>query len=262
MILVSTTQSDLRSSVFSLVQKTSNERPLKILDVGGGISGFLDQYVTHIIDINPREKDSRIVKGDICLPNVWDNFSDDYFDLTICTHTLEDIRDPSFVIKMINRISKSSFLIVPNKFYEFRNVERNSHFGASHHRWIFNLTDDHKLMATAKWPGLANERIIRSYIDKNSYLNGSKYLIYKKMLPRTKLSHLNFLTKFPAKTLELQLLSTGKLNFEYLNGDYCGNSGKDMVTNSLNFLNIPSCEIVPTENIFSAFYKYLLENNS
>src|SRR5438105_14790259 len=52
------------------------------------------------------------VQRDICEHHPWP-FADKTFDFSICSHTLEDIRDPLFVCSELIRVSKAGYIEVP-----------------------------------------------------------------------------------------------------------------------------------------------------
>ena len=73
---------------------------------------------------------------DICGPNPWP-FRNKQFDFVLCSHTLEDVRDPIFVCREINRVGKSGYIEVPSRLVEsMRGIERPFFCGYYHHRWL------------------------------------------------------------------------------------------------------------------------------
>ena len=70
-------------------------------------------------------------------------FSDKYFDFVVCSHTLEDIRDPLWVCSELIRIGKRGYIEVPSREHESsRGVERPGMAGLSHHRWLVEINHD------------------------------------------------------------------------------------------------------------------------
>ncbi|WP_026911902.1 class I SAM-dependent methyltransferase [Patulibacter minatonensis] len=75
------------------------------------------------------------VQADICGPDPWP-FEDDQFDVVICSHTLEDVRDPVFVCAELQRVSRSGYVELPTAVEELTFGVQGPWVGWSHHRWI------------------------------------------------------------------------------------------------------------------------------
>lgn len=84
------------------------------------------------------------IQRDICDKTPWP-FEDKFFDFSICSHTLEDIRDPLFVCSELIRVSKMGYIEVPSRVYETcRGIEPGSDIvGLSHHRWLIEIAGSH-----------------------------------------------------------------------------------------------------------------------
>jgi hypothetical protein len=79
------------------------------------------------------------VERDICDRQPWP-FDDKQFDFVICSHTLEDLRDPIWVCSEIVRVGKRGYIEVPSRAYEScLGVERPKQAGLSHHRWLVEI---------------------------------------------------------------------------------------------------------------------------
>lgn len=186
-----------------------------VIDVGGGVAPCT--RANHIIDILPYEqrnkkqmwggiiprfsKETWIVR-DACDKEPWP-FPDKYFDFSICTQTLEDIRDPIWVCSELIRISKKGLIEVPSRLYETSyGIEGKRLAGAHHHRWIIDL-DNGVLRFTFKtsWvhlPWIANKkppkgekRFLRliwkdNFRYKENILSGKEILFYLKRIIQPK----------------------------------------------------------------------------
>lgn len=127
----------------------------RVLDVGGGAVVF--PRANAVIDMVPYDERQHSEQtggmqetfskrdwyvGDICDAAVWQNFTDKQFDFVVCSHTLEDIRDPVFVCSQLIRVAKAGYLEFPSRFRE--GVKGDPAFlvtGWEHHRWIIDVED-------------------------------------------------------------------------------------------------------------------------
>jgi hypothetical protein len=92
-------------------------------------------------DIEMFTKDTWIQR-DICNKEPYP-FSDKYFDFVVCSHTLEDIRDPLWVCSEMIRIGKAGYIEVPSRLVEScRGVESPGMVGYSHHRWLIEIENN------------------------------------------------------------------------------------------------------------------------
>lgn len=155
---------DLKESRNYVIQflkdKKKSNPSFKVLDVGGGANSWANEVADAYLDIVPPPTSKKVFTGDINSATVWDQIQSEVgqYDFTICTHTLEDIRDPIFVLNKLMNVSKGGYISFPNKHTEFSNHESNFWTGAAHHRWIFTLKNSPEgehLFFMPKWPGVA-----------------------------------------------------------------------------------------------------------
>jgi SAM-dependent methyltransferase len=66
-------------------------------------------------------------------------FEDDYFDFVVCSHTLEDLRDPVRVCSEMNRIARAGYIEVPSRLEEQCPGVNGPWIGWSHHRWLVDI---------------------------------------------------------------------------------------------------------------------------
>lgn len=127
-----------------------NEESGTILDVGGSAP-----YVgaTHILDIQEFSAEhlrdnawggggvrewtkEQYTRFDLCGGERWP-FDDDQFDLGLCSHTLESLRDPLPAVKELCRVARKILIICPSRLLEqTRGVDHPRYCGFSHHLWI------------------------------------------------------------------------------------------------------------------------------
>src|SRR4051794_4151248 len=87
-----------------------------------------------------RFTDRTWVVRDICEHEPWP-FHDDQFDFVICSHTLEDIRDPVWVCRELQRVGRAGYIEVPSRLEEQSVGVNGDWSGWAHHRWLSDVTD-------------------------------------------------------------------------------------------------------------------------
>jgi hypothetical protein len=125
-----------------------------VLDVGGWAKPF--PRADWVIDLMPFE--SRGVYGrlgdaperftretwvqrDFCDREPWP-FADGQFDFVICSHTLEDVRDPIWVCSEMERVADAGYIEVPSRLEEQSFGVHGPWVGWSHHHWLVELAAD------------------------------------------------------------------------------------------------------------------------
>jgi hypothetical protein len=76
------------------------------------------------------------VQADVCEP--WP-LEDGQFDFAVCSHTLEDVRDPVFVCRELQRVARAGYLEVPSRLEEHMRDLSGPWAGWAHHRWICEI---------------------------------------------------------------------------------------------------------------------------
>jgi hypothetical protein len=136
-----------RARIFELL----SEQDL-VLDVGGGAAPF--ERADWVIDLQPYAARSSYgaepdpaserfsaetwVTRDICEREPWP-FADHQFDFSICSHTLEDVRDPLFVCSELIRVSRAGYIETPSRLEEQAYGFQGPWAGWGHHRWLVDL---------------------------------------------------------------------------------------------------------------------------
>jgi hypothetical protein len=129
-----------------------------VLDIGGWACPF--NRANYVLDAEPYEtrgayalvglprsqggdveqftRETWVVR-DICSRQPFP-FPDRMFDFVVCSHTLEDIRDPLWVCSEIVRVGKRGYLEVPSRVAEScRGWESIRTAGLTHHRWLIDI---------------------------------------------------------------------------------------------------------------------------
>ena len=129
-----------------------------VVDIGGWACPF--NRADYIIDAEPYEtrgyyatfggkpsqggdvehfSRERWITRDICEHTPYP-FADKSIDFVVCSHTLEDVRDPLWVCAEMIRIAKRGYIEVPSRAWETsRGRESLRTAGLSHHRWLIDI---------------------------------------------------------------------------------------------------------------------------
>ncbi len=78
------------------------------------------------------------IQRDICSHEPYP-FADKQLDYVICSHTLEDIRDPLWVCSEMIRIGKRGYIEIPSRIWESCRGFEAGIVGLSHHRWLIDI---------------------------------------------------------------------------------------------------------------------------
>jgi SAM-dependent methyltransferase len=126
----------------------------RVLDVGGWAKPF--PRADAVIDLMPY--DTRGLYGeaddaperfsaetwtqhDICARGPWP-YADGEFDFVVCSHTLEDVRDPLFVCSELVRVARAGYVEVPSRMAEQAPGVQGPWVGWGHHFWLCDVTQD------------------------------------------------------------------------------------------------------------------------
>src|SRR3954469_18409473 len=123
-----------------------------VLDVGGW--GRPLARADWVVDLMPYETrglygrdgdDERFtadtwVQRDICARDPWP-FADGQFDVALCSHTLEDVRDPVWVCSELERVARSGYVEVPAPVEDLTWGVHGPWVGWSHHHWLCLIAD-------------------------------------------------------------------------------------------------------------------------
>ena len=89
---------------------------------------------------------------DICSRDPWP-FTDKQFDFAVCSHTLEDIRDPVWVCEELQRVARAGYIEVPSRLEELTWGVQGNFVGWTHHRWLTEV-DGSRIEFTMKVHGI------------------------------------------------------------------------------------------------------------
>lgn len=78
------------------------------------------------------------VTRDVCAREPWP-FADDQFDFVVCSHTLEDLRDPLWVCAEMERVGRAGYIEVPSRLEEQSHGIYGDFVGWPHHHWLIDV---------------------------------------------------------------------------------------------------------------------------
>lgn len=130
-----------------------------VLDIGGWADPF--HRADWVMDVMPYEtrglyqREGWIAHGDPepqrFTPETWIErdicdrepypFADGAIDFVICSHTLEDVRDPVWVCSEMQRVGRAGYVEVPSRLEEQSYGVSGPFVGWPHHHWLVDVTD-------------------------------------------------------------------------------------------------------------------------
>jgi hypothetical protein len=125
-----------------------------VVDIGGWAQPFT--RANYVVDLMPydtrgvfgrigpeREHFSRDtwLSVDVCTDAL--PFADKSVDFIICSHTLEDVRDPIRICREMVRVARRGYIEVPSRRMEtIWNLEHRGYPGYYHHHWLVEIDGD------------------------------------------------------------------------------------------------------------------------
>lgn len=155
-----------------------------ILEVGPGSIPF--KLATYFVD-NVERENSTIL--DIDTQRF--NFEDGHFDFTYCRHVFEDIQNPDFAFRELQRVSKIGYIETPSPLVEcLRQADFTGNYrGYIHHRYIIWSEKD-TIFFLPKFPIIEHlnfnednlKKLAEEPLNWNNYFfwnSNSKFVIFK-----------------------------------------------------------------------------------
>jgi hypothetical protein len=203
----------------------------RVVDIGGACCPWSADVADAFVDLFPIEG-QKVLIGDINQQQVWDEIQHGKFDFCICSHTLEDIRDPIFVLSQMQKLFRHGYIAVPTKHAEFSNIESAIWVGYGHHRWIYTLADS-ELRMIAKLPLACFFKPRRRLLARIS--SSAPFRAVNRLWTRNRrvgLSDVGYLPWWRSDRAgrgdELAFIWTGALQYRPINNDYPGDSIYDL----------------------------------
>ena len=127
----------------------------RVVDVGGGASpcpradvvidavAYRDRGKLGVAATGQAQRydESTWIQVDLCGRERWP-IPDKSFDYAICSHVLEDLRDPIRVCTELQRIAKAGYIGTPSRILEqSRGIEHPLYAGYYHYRWLVSVED-------------------------------------------------------------------------------------------------------------------------
>jgi hypothetical protein len=90
------------------------------------------------------------VERDFCDREPWP-FEAGQFDFVVCSHTLEDVRDPIWVCSEMNRVARAGYIEVPSRLEEQSLGVHGDWVGWSHHHWLCDIAPGRAEFVFKSW---------------------------------------------------------------------------------------------------------------
>jgi len=112
------------------------------------------------------------IQRDICSGEPYP-FGDKELDFVICSHTLEDVRDPLRVCSEMIRIARAGYIEIPSRVWETCRGQEPKIAGLSHHRWLVEVDGNNirflqKFHSIHRWRFSLPKRVLTSLSAEES----------------------------------------------------------------------------------------------
>jgi len=112
------------------------------------------------------------IQRDICDRQPYP-FADKSIDFVICSHTLEDVRDPLWVCSEMVRIGRAGYIEVPSRVWETCRGLEPGIAGLAHHRWLIEIEGQKirfilKYHLVHNWRYSFSPRVLRALSEEQS----------------------------------------------------------------------------------------------
>lgn len=142
-----------------------------ILDVGAGCNPF--EKATHVVDYLERTSygDLEFLQIDVCNEKL--PYKDKMFDFVYCAHTVEDVCNPIFMLREIERVGKAGYFECPSVLQEISaGVDAgNPVWRGHHHHRSFVFFDNGTIHIIPKYPIVEHLDFEEFLPDNDRYWN-------------------------------------------------------------------------------------------
>ena len=174
-----------------------------VVDLGGGPSPFVRankviDIMTYDAYLKCKKENDRIVSESNWITMDFSYaeplpFEDKSVDFVVCSHTLEDLNNPIWLCKEINRVAKRGYIEVPSRLIEsMKGLELSKplndlYTGYYHHKWFVELIND-EVVFTHKNPlinflpdAFFDRKEVDSYIEEADYYIENSRICYRNL---------------------------------------------------------------------------------
>ena len=139
-----------RVEILDFIKYKKSLGTYNVIDLGGSAASWSYEVIDAVIDIRGTT-DKKCFTMDAQDQDQWGEILDyvdknGKFDLSICSHTIEDLHYPQAALKLLQRISNAGFISVPSASAELVNRGEGKAKGYDHHLWIFHPWEKQLLM--------------------------------------------------------------------------------------------------------------------
>lgn len=162
---------------------------VSILDVGGSKETSIEDkfdYVKYVVDLRTVPNPNVVTfAGDLNDETTWRSVEDfvaknGKFDFSVCTHTLEDLRNPALTAKMLGRVSRGGLVSMPSVYLEARRFQSlGSWRGYFHHRWLHAMDDEKREIVAVPKTAAFEHRAFDWFARKGKVRNEELWAVWQ-----------------------------------------------------------------------------------
>jgi len=162
------------AEIINYVTEKKSQSKFTVIDIGASANSWTKDIADVTVDIKPNSQSKNHYTFDVQRESNWNSLMEyvevnGKFDLSISTHTIEDLHYPQMVLDMLPKISKAGIISTPSLLREMGPGDRGQKSkGYDHHHWIYFLNESSEIVLVPKMNHIEHVNVLYSHTPETS----------------------------------------------------------------------------------------------